>query len=125
MARIEIDGDSLRVDMVGLDKVLALKSSIEISLDHVRSAELAPEAARGYHGLRLPGTYLPGVITAGSFFNGQWLFFDVHDASKAVKIDLDHEHYAALIVEVPDPETTVTAVNAAIAAHPGRGPGLP
>jgi hypothetical protein len=122
MARIEIDGDTLRVDMVGLDKVLALKSSIEIPLDHVRSAELAPEAAHGYHGVRFPGTYLPGVITAGSFFNGQWLFFDVHDASKAVKIDLDHEHYAALVVEVEDAGATVTAIASALAARPARGP---
>lgn len=114
MAHIEIDGQTLRVAMIGLDKVLALKSTIDIPLDHVRSAELAPEAAHGYHGLRFPGTYLPGVITAGSFFNGQWLFFDVHDASKAVKIDLDHEHYAALIVEVPDPDATVTAISGAI-----------
>jgi hypothetical protein len=121
MARIEIDGDSLRVDVVGLDKVLALKSSIEIPLNHVLAAELAPDAARGYHGLRLPGTYFPGVITAGSFFNGQWLFFDVHDASKAVKIDLDHEHYAALIVEVPDPAATVTAITGAIGARLSRG----
>lgn len=121
MARIEIEGDTLQVAMVGLDKILALKSTIEIPLDHVRSAELAPAAAHGYHGLRMPGTYLPGVITAGSFFNGQWLFFDVHDASKAVKIDLDHEHYAALIVEVPDPEATVTAITGAIGDRLSRG----
>jgi hypothetical protein len=41
MARIEIDGERVRVDVVGLDKVLVLKSSIEIPLDDVRSAELA------------------------------------------------------------------------------------
>ena len=33
-----------------------------------------------------------------------------------MKIELDHEHYAALIVEVADPVATVAAINAAIAA---------
>jgi hypothetical protein len=42
--------------------------------------------------------------------------------ARAVKIDLDHEHYAALIVEVADPEETVAAINAAIAALPSREP---
>jgi hypothetical protein len=115
MARVEVDGERLRVVVEGLDKVLALKSSVEVSLSHVRGAALAPEQARGFHGLRLPGTYLPGVVTAGSFFDGQWLFFDVHDADRAVKIDLDHEHYAALIVQVADPAATVRTINEAIA----------
>lgn len=117
MARIEIDGQILRLDVVGFDKILALKSSIEIPLAHVKGATLAPDEAHGYHGLRFPGTYLPGVITAGSFYNGQWLFFDVHDAARAIKIDLDHEHYAALIVEVADPAGTVQAITAALAGR--------
>jgi hypothetical protein len=39
-----------------------------------------------------------------------------------VKIDLDHEHYAALIVEVADPVAVVRAINAAVAALPSRTP---
>lgn len=120
MARVDIDGENLRVDVVGLDKVLALKSSIVVPLVHVRGAALAPDEARSFfHGLRLPGTNIPGIVTAGSFYDGNWLFFDVHDASKAVKIDLDHEHYAALIVEVADPEATVRTLIDALAGRSG------
>jgi small ligand-binding sensory domain FIST len=79
---------------------------------------VAPDEAKGFHGLRLPGTSLPGVITAGSFYNGEWLFFDVHDAERAIKIDLDHEHYAALIVEVADPDSTLRDIREAM-AHGG------
>jgi hypothetical protein len=38
----------------------------------------------------------------------------VHNRAQAVKIELDHEHYAALIVEVEDPAATVRTINAAV-----------
>jgi len=47
---------------------------------------------------------------------------DVHHPEEAVKIDLDHEHYAALIVDVADPVATVAAINAAVAALPSSRP---
>ena len=31
-----------------------------------------------------------------------------------MKIELDHEHYAALIVEVEDPAATMSTINAAV-----------
>jgi uncharacterized protein (DUF1778 family) len=39
-----------------------------------------------------------------------------------VKIELDHEHYAAIIVEVENPEETMAAINAALAARPSSRP---
>jgi hypothetical protein len=47
---------------------------------------------------------------------------DVHHPEVAVKIELDHEHYAALIVEVQNPAATVAAINAAVAALPSSVP---
>jgi len=116
MTEVEIVDGHLRVTVEGFDKVLAVKSVVEVPLTHVRGASQDPDALRERHGLRLGGTSLPGVVAAGTFFDGQWWFLDVHHPEEAVKIDLDHEHYAALIVEVADPVATVRAVNAAIAA---------
>ena len=114
MTEVEIGDGRLRVVVEGFDKVLALRSTLEMPLSHVRRASQDPEALRERHGLRLAGTSLPGVVAAGTFFDGEWWFLDVHHPERAVKIDLDHEHYAALIVEVADPEGTVRAINAAI-----------
>ena len=122
MTEVEIANGHLRVMVEGFDKVLALRSSVEVPLSHVRGASQDPDALRERHGLRLGGTSLPGVVAAGTFFDGQWWFLDVHHPEEAVKIDLDHEHYAALIVEVADPVATVEAINAAIAALPSRTP---
>ena len=103
MTEVEIANGYLRVVVEGFDKVLALKSSVEVPLIHVRGASQDPDALRERHGLRLGGTSLPGVVAAGTFYDGRWWFLDVHHPEVAVKIELDHEHYAALIVEVANP----------------------
>ena len=121
MTEVEIANGYLRVVVEGFDKVLALKSSVEVPLTHVRGASQDPDTLRERHGLRLGGTSLPGVVAAGTFFDGRWWFLDVHHPELAVKIELDHEHYAALIVEVENPDETVAAINAAVAALASSG----
>ena len=121
MTEIEIANGHLRVVVEGFDKVLALKSSVVVPLTHVRGASQDPDTLRERHGLRLGGTSLPGVVAAGTFFDGRWWFLDVHHPELAVKIELDHEHYAALIVEVENPDETVAAINAAVAALASSG----
>ncbi len=121
MTEVEIAGGEMRVVVEGFDKVLALRSSIAVPLSHIRGASQDPDALREPHGLRLMGTSLPGVVAAGSFYDGEWLFMDVHDPDRAVKIELDHERYKALIVEVADPAATVQAINAAIGQSLGLG----
>jgi hypothetical protein len=67
MARIEIADGTLTVHMEGIDRVLALKSSVSIPLEHVVDAEQdVDEASHVFHGLRMPGTSVPGLVTAGS-----------------------------------------------------------
>jgi hypothetical protein len=117
MAIIELDGDTLTVRVTGLDQVLALKHSLEVPLEHVAAIDQdSGEAARIFHGLRLPGTSIPGVITAGSYLRaGEWSFWDVHDPDKAVIIRLNDEHYSRVVVQVDDPQATIELVNTALA----------
>ena len=102
--------------MSGADKLWALKSSLEIPLVHIAGVRADPEVARGFwHGIRMPGTYVPGVITAGTFYqDGKRVFWDVHDPEKAVVIDLHDERYNELVVEVADPESAVRLIQNAL-----------
>jgi hypothetical protein len=116
MADIEISGSTLVVHIGGIDQLLALKSRIEVPLAHI--AEVSgnpPEAHRAYHGLRMGGTNLPGVITAGRFLeHGEWAFWDVHDPDKAILIRLHDEGYAKLVVGVDDPAAAVSTITSAL-----------
>jgi hypothetical protein len=82
----------------------------------VVGAEADPEVAQGWHkGLRAPGTHVPGVITAGTFYQeGERVFWDVHDPEKSVVIHLKDERYARLVIEAEDPPATAAAIQGAL-----------
>ena len=116
MATISVDDDHLVVSITGIDRILALKSELRIPLSHIRSVSARPEVARSwFHGLRIVGTSLPGVVRAGTFYTGDGkAFFDIHDPDRTIELDLDHESYKQAIVQVDDPDAAVARIQAAL-----------
>jgi hypothetical protein len=109
---LSIAEGKLTLHVRGADKLWAFKSTLEIPLIHITAVRADPEIARGWnHGIRLPGTNLPGVITAGTFYqDGKRVFWDVHHPEKTIVIDLHDEQYSELVVEVGDPEAAVRLI---------------
>jgi hypothetical protein len=63
----------------------------------------------------MPGTNLPGVLTAGTFYqDGKRVFWDVHNPDDTVVIELKDERYAELIVDVVNPKAAVELVTKAL-----------
>ena len=112
MVDLSISGGNLVLKVLGADRLWAFKSSLEIPLQHVAGIRADPSIAHGWwHGWRIPGTQIPGVITAGTFYqDGKRVFWDVHNPDNTVVIELRDERYNQLIVEVDDPNTTVALV---------------
>lgn len=117
MVAISIVGDTIHCDVEGWHKLWALRSQFEFPLAHVVSVRHDAEAARGWwHGVKMPGTNIPGILTAGTFYQHDGaVFYDIHDADRAVVFELDHEHFTRLVVEVEDPAATVAMVRDALA----------
>jgi hypothetical protein len=113
---LQISEGKLTLHVRGADKLWALKSSLDIPLAHITRVRADPAAARGwYHGIRMPGTNVPGVLTAGTFYqDGKRVFWDVHNPEKTIVIDLHDERYSELVVEVADPEAAVKLIQSAI-----------
>jgi len=116
MVQISIEGDRVHFDVEGLDKLWALRSRLDIPLAHIRAVQIDPEPARGWwHGLRLLGSNIPGILTAGTFYQqGGVVFYDVHDPERTVVLELEHETYKRLIVEVEDPPKARAMIELAI-----------
>jgi hypothetical protein len=116
MVEISIRDHTLVVEVLGAHKLWALKGRIEVPLSSVQQIEARPHTKLGWwHGARIPGTHLPGVIVAGSYLKqGQWHFWDVVNARNTIEITLSGERYGKLFVEVADPEATVQLVRAAL-----------
>lgn len=117
MAKVHIEGSDLVVEVEGLDKLWALKSTLTIPLRHVRGATPDPGVTAEPKGIRAAGAHLPRVVAAGTFRqDGEKVFWDVRDPQKAVVIELADEDYARLVIQVDDPRATAELVAAAIAA---------
>jgi hypothetical protein len=101
-------------EVEGLDKLWALRSRLELPLAHITGVRADPSVASGWwHGLRFGGTNVPGLLTAGTFYqDGGFVFWDVHDPAQTIVVDLDHEHYRALVIEVADPAQVVADLQA-------------
>jgi len=83
---LSITEDKLVLHVRGADRLWSFNSSLEIPLVHIASVRADTEIARGWwHGIRMPGTNVPGVITAGTFYqDGKRVFWDVHHPEKTI-----------------------------------------
>jgi hypothetical protein len=120
---VTTDAGRLDVRLTGWDRVWALKRAIVVPLEHVESIEHDPDTARSnqWRGIRFPGTYVPGVITAGTYWwKGRWTFWSVRNPDKAVIISLRNERYDKLILQVDHPESLITDLRRELASPPAN-----
>lgn len=114
MVEVKQQDDNIVFDVKGWHKLWALKSELVIPRSNILGARRDPAVIHGWKGLRAPGTHVPGIITAGTFYlDGQRIFWDVRDAENAVVIDLADESYQQLVIEVEDPDRVVAMLSAA------------
>jgi hypothetical protein len=116
MVDLSIAEGKLTLHVRGADKLWAFKSSLEIPLIHIAGVRADPEIAHGWlHGTRMPGTSIPGVITAGTFYqDGKRVFWDVHHPANTIVIALHDERYDEIVVEVSDARAAVEQIQNAL-----------
>ncbi len=116
MVDLSVADGMLILHVRGADKLWAFKSSLEIPLQHIAGIRVDSTLAHGwYHGIRMPGTNIPGVLTAGTFYqDGKRVFWDVHNPDRTIVIELRDERYNELVVEVEHPNFAIEMVEAAL-----------
>ena len=116
MVEITIESNSAVFEVRGWDKVWSLRSRLEIPLSHIVDVYIDREPAMGwFQGLKMGGTDIPNIFRAGTFYQeGEWVFWDVRHPEKTIVVDLSHETYKKLIIEVADPDAEIRKLKAAI-----------
>jgi hypothetical protein len=116
MVDIQIADKTLKIEVLGWDKFWAFKSRLSIPLEHVVSARLDGSILRKWlWAFKAPGSALPGIIIAGTFYSrGRRMFWDVHNPKEALVIELKDEKYTQLVLEVQNPELAVKEIGEAI-----------
>jgi hypothetical protein len=110
---VEIRGSTVIVRVKGIDKLAAFRSRLEVPLTHVVSVEaLDAELMRQWRfALRNPGSALPGVIMAGTYYKrDERAFWDIRDPDRGIVFRLRDEGYDLLVIEVEDPDATLAVI---------------
>lgn len=111
MVAIEKKGENFVFEVKGMHKVWALRSQLIIPAEHIITAYKNTRNLN-WIGLRMPGTQIPGLITAGTFLADEGdIFCDVVNKENAIMIELKDERYTKLIIEVEDVEKSLNLLN--------------
>ncbi len=113
MVTISKEENNFHFNVEGLHKLWALKSQLTIPIHNVVRAYQDREALNGWwKGIRMPGTHVPGLITAGTFYqSGEKIFWDVVNKDNTIIIDLEDENYKKMIIEVENPSEVIDFIN--------------
>lgn len=115
MPTLELTDRELIVHLGFWEMLAALHRSIRVPLANVRGATDDQGYSGSDMGLRAPGTYLPGVIAAGTYHKaGDRQFVYISGKAQPVVIELDNERFARIVVGVPDARATAGMINAAL-----------
>jgi len=121
MVDVHLRDGELEVEVKGLHQLWALRRHVRVPIHAVTAVRrLAPDEVAGWwKGWRAPGTHLPGVIVAGTFYkDGERHFWDVVRGDRAIEIDVDGGSYHRLFVEVADPDDAIRRIETARAVTP-------
>jgi len=108
MVTIERKNDNFVFEINGWHKLWALKSELVIPIENIIDAYSNEENLNWMWALRMPGTHIPGIITAGTYIQKDGtIFCDVVHRENSIVVELHDEFYKKLIIEVENPQSAI------------------
>lgn len=112
MAKLLIEGETLRLSLKGCEQLGALHADIRIPLRHVAHAEVVENPWRFLRGIRAPGTALPGLIMIGTArIRGKKDFCAIYRGKPAVIVQLRDEAFDRFIVSSWEAQSFAERIN--------------
>jgi hypothetical protein len=115
VVELSVKGNDLHVEILGRDKFLGMKSSIDVPLRAIKSITAAAGLPKfQWTDLRVLGTGFPGSIAVGTYWIGsphRWAFLDVRSSSKeVVSMEIEGQFYSSIIVEVKNAQVAIEQI---------------
>lgn len=112
MVKVTATDEHFIFNVQGMHKLWSFKDTIKVPKEHIVKAHNDRRAIPLWKGLRMPGTFVPFVITAGTYYKrGTKNFWDIVKERNAIVVELKDEKYRNLFIEVENPEETLTLLN--------------
>jgi hypothetical protein len=102
--KLNLESDNLIIDLEWYEQFWAvtLNRQIQIPLSHIERVSTT-EPSSNWSDLRAPGSFLPGIIKAGTYYTnqGKEFWYAVTDKNY-LTLELHDEPYRRLIITIPD-----------------------
>ncbi len=100
--KFTITKDQLEINFSITKKILAVKGSFKIPLKHIQSITTQLQKPT-WKEIRVPGTNLPGLIKAGTYYTDKGKqFWFVTKGKGILNIELKNESYKRIILGIDD-----------------------
>lgn len=98
--RIHIEQGFLQIKLEWWEKILSIHGSISIPTSHISSVHTdLPQPT--WKEIRCPGTFLPGVIKAGTYYTKRGKeFWCVARGKDALRIEMSNEGFSRLVLGI-------------------------
>lgn len=112
MADLVREGDSLVLKLSTLEKVEGVHGDLRVPLSSVAAVTVVEDIIHAVHGIKLPGSRIPGIFAMGTFVsNAETIFAIVHHQNRrGVRVQLRGSRYDVLLVGTEDPEGLVSSL---------------
>ena len=108
MVQITKDEKETTLEIMGLHKLWAFKSQLKIPNEHILNAYQNEAELSNWQRIRMPGTSIPFLIHAGTFYEiNSTIFMDIVNKKNAIIVELKDEFYNKLMIEVENPEAAI------------------
>ena len=112
---LAINDERLKIGLSLWEKIWAAQFNhrFEIPLTHIEQVSAkAPQV--NWWDVRLPGTLLPGVIKAGTYYTNQGReFWYVTSDKNFLTLELSHEFYQKVVLTIKENEFWIESINRA------------
>lgn len=110
---IRVVGDRLQIELEWYEQLWAftLNKTFEIPLSHIVGVTSA-EPQSNWAEIRAPGTFLPGIIKAGTYYTSRGKeFWYVTKERDYLTLELQDEDYKRMIFTIDNSEDWVSRIN--------------
>lgn len=109
MVTITKEGDSFIFQVQGWHQLWAFKNKITVPSDKILDIHQDLTHLNSNFDLRMPGTHVPYLIKAGTYYNkGKKNFWDVCKRQNSIVVELKDCAYDNLVIEVPNPTEAIS-----------------
>jgi hypothetical protein len=112
VANLVINDDTVTVQMSVAEKAEALHRNLTVPRSAIAGVRVVSDGMSEVHGLKMPGSGIPGVIMVGTWIGREGKTFAVcHGSGRAIVIELTGHDYDRIVMTVGNPEELMTRLS--------------